>query len=457
MQLKQEKTFEDLGLRVPTILLPRQGIDLEKWAVVACDQHTSEPEYWKSVTEFVGDYPSTLDMMFPEVYLGKGEDDQRIAAINETMNYYLHKGVLVPRSPGFVVVDRELLNRKHRQGLMVALDLEQYDYRQGSQSLIRATEATIEDRLPPRIAIRKNAPIEMPHIMVLIDDPRGTVISAAYSEPELEERVLYDTQLMQGGGRVTGYHITDETTIDSIANALMQLKDEKTESTGQTPMLYAMGDGNHSLATAKKIWEDIKTKAGGLAAVRDHPARYALVELVNIHDKGLDFEAIHRVVFSVNDENIFKEMQKFYAAQGSEFTQGVYSSEESLAARIKELEGQKAHVIRYITRNKRYGLLVIKNPKALLPVETLQKFLDDYLQKREAQGLILSKIDYIHGDNETAALAAQPNNIGFLLSSMQKDELFQYVAKNGPVPRKTFSLGHAHDKRYYMEARMIVQ
>jgi len=406
--------FSEIGLKVPRILLPKEGIDMSKWSVVACDQYTSEPEYWEKVKEYVGDAPSTLNLVFPEVYL-ESRDESMISFINNNMKKYFDEGVFIEKE-GFILIDRKTSHAGSRKGLVVAIDLEKYDYTKGSKSLIRATEGTIVERLPPRIKVRENAVIELPHIMVLIDDPNKTVI-----EPLFDEKLecIYDFELMMDGGHIKGYMIEETDKINQIADSLSKLMKDR--------MLYAMGDGNHSLATAKAVWEKKKEQGADMGSA----ARYALVELVNVHDPGLIFEPIHRVVFDVDIDDILKKMEEFFNEQGSELSLNAQDSDES------------SHAIEFISKSKS-GTIVIKNPKLNLEVGSLQAFIDH-------SGL---KVDYIHGTDSVIKLANK-GNIGFLLPAMPKSELFPTVIKDGALPRKTFSMGEAAEKRFYIEARRI--
>ncbi len=298
------RTLESIALGIPEVLLPREGVDPTKWAVIACDQYTSEPEYWAKTAAVVGDAPSTLNLIYPEVFLHEPEADKaaRIARIRETMARYLAQG-LFRTEEGIVYVERKT-GGHIRRGLVVALDLEAYDYRKGASTLIRATEGTILDRIPPRVRIRDGAPLETPHIMVLIDDPADTVIGPLAAAKDRMPR-LYDFELMLGSGRLAGYRIADPAVEAGIARSLSALADPRAFASryglpaGTPVLLYAMGDGNHSLATAKTIWETTKEKAADKTAVMASPLRYAMVELVNLHDPALVFEPIHRVVFDI--------------------------------------------------------------------------------------------------------------------------------------------------------------
>ena len=304
------KIIRDLGIQIPQMYLPQTGTDLTKWAVIACDQFTSQPEYWNDVEKIVGDAPSTLNLTFPEVYLEKPGGEERIKNIQSNMRKYMDEGILQPHD-GLVYVERTVAG-KTRKGIVLCLDLEAYDYNKGSSSLIRATEGTIVDRLPPRMKIREGALLELPHILVLIDDPNRTVIEPLMAaKPKLEK--LYDFDLMLESGHLTGYAVNQEFE-DQVVDALRGLAKPETFAAkygidkDQPVLLFAMGDGNHSLATAKAIWEKMKPQVG-----MDHPARYALVEIENVHDEGLEFEPIHRVLFGLK-KDLFAELEKTFGA-----------------------------------------------------------------------------------------------------------------------------------------------
>ena len=441
---------QDIGLKVPNILLPSGGVDLNKWAVVACDQYTSQPEYWKSVEESVGDAPSTLNAIFPEVYLEDSDGDSRIERINASMRRYLDEGILEDQGAGFVLLDRKTSHVSSRKGLVVALDLERYDYKVGSQSLIRATEGTIEDRLPPRVRIRENAQIELPHIMVLIDDPDRSVIEPLF---EKELKTVYDFELMAGGGHLKGWRVDSEADVASVFEGLANLSkqeafDAKYGVSGKGVLLFAMGDGNHSLATAKNIWEDLKANAEDPAQVMDHPARFALVELMNVHDEGLAFEPIHRVVFDIDVEDLKRELARFFEDEGSSVSLESLESLEATQSRLAALGESGEQLISFVT-NSGYGIIRLANPQRNLEVGNLQAFIDAYLEGKS------SIVDYIHGDDVVVELGSKPNNIGFFLPVMGKSDLFKTVVLDGALPRKTFSMGEADEKRYYLEARRI--
>ena len=440
-----------LALQVPTILLPKPGIDPSCWAVIACDQYTSEPEYWQTIDRLIADQPSTLRLVFPEVYLEEDGGDARIADINRCMDQYLADGVLAAQEQGFMLVDRKTSHAPSRKGLVVALDLEAYDYRPGSKTMIRTTEGTIVDRLPPRIRVRENAAVELPHIMVLIDDPEQTVIEPLF-DADLE--LAYDFELMQNGGHLRGWNVTQQSLLDQIGSALERLaeKDRFQQRYGvddDEVMLYAMGDGNHSFATAKAIWEQLKSDASDPADVMDHPARYALVELVNVHDPGLEFEAIHRVIFDVDADDLLAKADDYYRQAGTPCSVEWY--DDLVAANAAAEASTSAHAVPFVAAG-RYGLLKIVDPALTLEVATLQNFLDDYLQ-----GQSEVRIDYIHGEEAVSKLGSQQSNIGFYLPSISKHDLFRTIVRDGALPRKTFSMGEADEKRFYLEARRITR
>ena len=421
------RDYPDIGLHVPKLLLPRADVPRETWAVVACDQYTSQPEYWEETRRVVGRKPSTLHMVLPEAQLGSVDRDAAVAAINRCMAMYLFEDVLVEHPPGFMLVEREVGRSSPRRGLLVALDLEHFDYSASAQTLIRSTEGTDPSRLPARVAVRRDAPLETPHVLVLIDDPKGTVIEPLF---ELTLRPAYDFALMQGGGRVQGWHVEDQAVIDRIAAALGGLRQ------GEPPLLYAMGDGNHSLAAARAVWADLK--AAGAAA--DHPGRYALVELVNVHDAALEFAPIHRLVDS-EPAPLLAAMAEHYAAAGFE------QCEDWLAAIANPV--QEGHAIPFIA-GPRDGVVTVAKPKHNLAAATLQTFLDRFRADHPQVAL-----DYIHGNDTLMDLAKAPGRTGFLLPPMDKHDLFETVVRDGATPPKTFSLGEAHEKRYYMECRRI--
>lgn len=417
------------GFGPADILLP-QNCDLTKWSVVACDQYTSQQDYWERVAQTVGDAPSTLKLILPESQLEDGHFEEHIADINRTMDEYLDEGLFRTLPNALIYVERWLDNKKLRRGLMGVVDLECYDYNAGSSSLIRATEGTVITRLPPRVAVRRNASLELPHIMVLVDDPDKQLIEhLTYETDRMEE--VYDFDLMERGGHITGYLLPEDLQADvcEILNTLARPHDfaRKYDAKGKPVLLFAIGDGNHSLAAAKAAYEE-KKQHTPQEQWADLPSRYALVELVNLHDESLEFEPIHRVCFDVDADELMKDFLAAYP--GAHYGDG------------------DGHTITYVFDTE-VGKITIPKPTAQLPVGTLQDFLDQWMQTHSG------RIDYVHGDDVTWELGRKPGNIGFLLPAMGKDELFKTVIFDGALPRKTFSMGEAHDKRFYLEARKI--
>ena len=411
------------------ILLPRfadKAEDMYKWACIACDQYTSEPEYWSAVEREVGDAPSALRVTLPELYLS--ESDARIPGINKTMSVYA-SNILAEYAKSMIYLERTQKNGKIRRGLVGAIDLECYDYNKGSTTLVRATEGTVLERIPPRVKIRENAPIELPHIMVLIDDPKRTVI-----EPIIEKatkyEAAYDFDLMLGSGHALGKFLpADE--INRVNTALEALFDGAVEAQStKNPLVFAVGDGNHSLATAKACWEKLKPTLPD-ADKENHPARYALCEIVNIHDSALEFEPIYRVMFGVDANDVRAELEKYVSEL----------PESGIAAQTFEIISAGG-----------CGEITVDNPTSMLPVGTLQTFIDGYIKTHTG-----AEVDYIHGIESTKKLASGENAIGFIFKGMEKSELFPTVVNDGALPRKTFSMGEADDKRFYLEARRIAK
>ena len=421
-----KRYFPEIGLHVPTLLLPRADIPMESWSVVACDQYTSQPDYWQETARLVGDRPSTLHLILPEAQLGRDDRAEATARINARMVEYVERGVLEVEPPGFMLVERAVGRAVPRRGLVVALDLDAFDYRPGAQELVRSTEGTDRNRLPARIAVRREAALESPHIMVLIDDPGRTVIDPLFQSDLVP---AYDFELMQGGGRLRGWHVNDVALIDGVASRLAALR------AGEPPLIYAMGDGNHSFAAAKAVWEKIRA-----TVPPDHPGRYALVELVNVHDEALDFEPIHRLVEDVPPEDVLAAM----AAHG--FRRRTFATREAWGRACGDPE--IGHRIPYVA-GPEFGVVEMDAPSHRLPTATLHAFLDGFLDRTDAE------IDYIHGDDVLLELAAGEGRVGFLLPAMDKHDLFRTVIEDGATPRKTFSLGEPHEKRYYLECRRI--
>lgn len=403
-------------LKVPKILLPK-NVDMTKWSCVACDQFTSEPEYWQELEEFVGDSPSTLKLIYPEVYL-KNSDSKRVDAINNTMSAYYDKG-LFEEIESLILIKRVLNNSEVRLGLMLAVDLEVYEYTPENKALIKATEKTVVERLPARIDVRKNATLELPHVMLLVGDPDMSIIEPLYSESE-EYEILYDFKLNMDGGWIVGYKVPNSETVlekiyalldDELIYSRYGVKDNK--------ILFAVGDGNHSLATAKECWELTK-KGLSEDEKANHAARYALCELVNLYDESLKFEPIHRIIFNANDDFIV-----------------------NMALNLSG-EGR----IKVVYSNEEYLINVPINPSEA--IRDIQDFIDAYIEEHNEV-----EQDYIHGDSNLSQIAARDNAIAIFMPTLSKEGLFKYCLTRGVLPRKSFSMGVAEDKRYYLEARKI--
>lgn len=430
---------------VPKILMPKEDTDLFKWAVVACDQYTSQPEYWKETDRIVDDAPSTLRLTLPEVFLENSDVEQLTDTINATMKQYLSSGTLEELPEGFILTERFSGGASPRRGLIAAIDLECYEYTAGSRSLVRPTEKTVVERIPPRLKIRKQASIEVPHIMLLIDDPDRTVIEPMFDKTDALKQI-YNTDLMQGGGHINGWFIPAGTLTDSLLSTMDALNDreafnKKYRLTEDLPLLpFAVGDGNHSMATAKAYWEDVK-KTLTPEEQADHPARFALCEIVNIHDESLIIEPIHRVMFHVDAETLLEQAKTFYAANGCDC---VISDADAAA-------NPDNHTVRFCYGDH-IGTMTVVHPKWGITLGTLQAFLDDYLAAHTD-----AKIDYIHGEDVVTSLGTANGNMGFFLPDIEKNDLFRGVIIDGVLPRKTFSMGEAHEKRYYMESKMIVR
>lgn len=411
------------------ILLPRDA-EYEKWAVIACDQFTSEPEYWQETEKLTEGAVTALDLILPEIYLGEADVDKRIDKIAANMYGYLDSDVFEEHKNALIYVERIQTDGVLRAGVVGAADLEEYDYSKGSTSQIRATEATVTERIPPRIKVREKAPIELPHIMILIDDEKKALIEPL-AEHKDDMKKLYDFELMQGGGRLAGWLLTDalrDELLEKLAKFSEKEAFEKRYGLADTaPLTFAMGDGNHSLATAKAYYEKLKA-ANPDKDMSAHPARYALAEIVNLHSPALDFEAIHRIVGTADIDQMMAKM-----------TDELGLSEEPAEQSFVTVRGGE--------KKKLY----VHKPTSKLTVGSLQNFLDKYLAENGGD------IDYIHGTEVVEKLAADGKKIGFVLPDMGKEQLFPTVIADGALPRKTFSMGHARDKRYYVEARKITE
>ena len=400
-------------VKVPHILLPKKGVDMSKYAVIACDQYTSNLEYWDSLKAEIGNSVSTFHMIYPEAYLENTDNDKYIKGINSNIRHYLKNNDLEDIGECFILVERVTSYGVRRLGLILAVDLEDYSYEKGTNALIRASEATIVERIPPRLKIRKDAPIELPHILVLFDDPEKTIVEKLYSQRESLEKV-YDFELNKDGGHIRGYKVSKTNEVVQKFNDLF-IKNTN-------GLLFIVGDGNHSLATAKAHWEIVKKDLSEKER-ESHPARFALVEANNLYDDGIIFEPIHRVLFNVGND--FKA--ELHQVCEGEFVSFTYSKE-----RGKETL--------YLSKNA---------PMAYLKVQT---FLDKYLKEHSE-----TRIDFIHDEDELIAVANKnPGSVAIAMPALTKEDLFAYLASGTVLPRKSFSMGHANEKRYYLEAKRII-
>ena len=424
-----DKRFEGLPFVPADILLPKD-CEYSKWSVAPCDQYTSQPEYWQRVEEYVGSAPSTLRLILPESCLDGPNVETDIMEINNTMTRYLREDRFRTLPASLIYVERRLDNLRLRRGLVGMVDLEQYDYEPGASSLVRATEGTVMSRIPPRVAVRKNAPLELPHIMLLADDPEKTVIEPLSARKDRMEQV-YDFDLMERGGHIAGWKLDGES-MALVASALRALADPaafnaKYGTVDKPVLLFAVGDGNHSLATAKECYERQK-RLTPPERWDSLPARYAMCELVNLHDQSLEFRPIHRVLFGVEPDDVIRQL--LVAFPGAHLGPG------------------EGHSLSFVHRDGA-GVVTVPHPTSRLPVGTLQPFLDDYAINHRC------RMDYIHGADVARELAARPGNLAFLMPAMDKERLFSIILHDGVLPRKTFSMGEANEKRFYLEARKI--
>lgn len=413
--------------RAAEILIPKQQ-DWNKWSVVACDQYSSQPEYWDALEKLTKDVPSTMHLMLPEAYLESRDQYAEAEKINAVMAAYLDGDVFETLPACYVYVERTLSNGAVRRGLMGVLDLECYDYTKHSTTPIRATEGTVEDRLPPRVRVRRNAPLEMPHIMVFIDDSADAVLKPLAQKKETF-RKLYDFDLNCGGGHIRGYMVSgaDAQALDAAIDTLSDAETLRARYGDDAPAVFAMGDGNHSLATAKKCWEEISANLTD-AEKENHPARYSLVELVNIHDEAISFEPIHKVVFDTDPATFIQEAQEFWAAQNR--------------------PSAKGHTIRLVVGEEEKEIRVSGLTIGQL-IGKAEEFCQDYMARNGG------RIDYIHNDDTAIGMGRRSGCACVLLPRMEKSELFPSIIHSGAFPKKSFSIGHAEDKRYYLECRKI--
>ncbi len=428
-----------LGVKAPEILLPSAEIERGLWSVIACDQYTSQPNYWDDIERKVGNSPSTLHIVLPELYLehpGSKSTSERINEINLNMENYLSEGILMSIGECMILVDRQTPLANSRLGLVMAIDLEKYDYDPEKKNLIRATEGTVLDRIPPRLKIRKDALLESPHVQLLVDDPDFSIHAPLYNQcNEGLFEMVYDIELMAGGGHVKGYRIPkDNDAISQIINALNSLASLKNEG-----LLFAVGDGNHSLATAKAHWDSIKSNVSS-----EHPARYALVEIINIHDDGLKFEPIHRVLFNVDFDDFILKSHSILPDSGVMISEKMSIDNAVLMAQTIDSEVQPIPIF----RGKEAVVFTFTNPPSNLAAGSMQMLIDIYLSDTGG------KVDYIHGEETVFELSSE--NIGMLFPPVSKESFFEMISKERVLPRKTFSMGEAFEKRYYLECKLIV-
>ena len=397
----------------PHILLPKEGTDMHAYSVIACDQFTSQIEYWNDLKDMIGDKLSTFHMIYPEAYLKNTNQEQYIKTINQNISSYLDKNLLVDMGESFILVERVTDYGVKRLGLVISIDLEEYSYKRGVPCSIKASEATIEERIPPRLKIRKDAPIELPHTLLLFDDPDKTIVEPLYAKRN-ELKCVYDFDLNQKGGHLRGYLMKDVKAVIEQFNSLY-----KKNNNG---LMFIVGDGNHSLATAKAHWEEVKESLPK-EELDKHPARYALVEAINIFDEGINFEPIHRVLFNCSED--FIEGLK-NVCKGSSDVSYAYT--------------------------EKIGKIALKTPKnAAKTYQIIQKYIDEYIAKHPE-----TKVDYIHDESSLLDVANKnENSVAIVMPTVGKNDIFEFVAEDMVLPRKSFSLGHASEKRYYLEAKKI--
>ncbi len=433
------KTFEKYGVQIPEILLPKD-VDLSTWSVIACDQYTQDKDYWKKAAEKAGKNPSALNLIFPEVYLNEADKEDRIRLIKKTMKDYLDSKIF-DSSEEAVYIERKTEYGRVRKGLVISIDLEKYEWKPDSKAFIRATEATVPERIPPRMKIRNGAALELPHIMLLANDSSDSLIGgcgqlAKKSEP------IYDGDLMQNSGHITGWAVCGKEAEDLIENALASLAKKGTDSDGNT-FLFAVGDGNHSLATAKAVW-DLHKETLSESERKTSPVRFALVEIVNIYDEGLTFEPIHRVIFNQDSGKLISFVQEKLGGELKTF-----SDEKELESFVADKSAKGA----------RYGfiaggqLCVLDTEITDLAIAALQPVLDEYLDANSSDKK--NDIDYIHGTEDVVKLGKKPAALAVLLPPIAKDSFFATINGRGPLPRKSFSMGEASEKRFYVEARRL--
>lgn len=447
------KNFSKFGIKVPQILLP-QNIDTATWSVVACDQYTQDREYWKAVEKTAATKNSTLNIILPEVYLGESDKAERIRKIKNTMREYISNGVFQKEETEFIYVERTTAYGRIRHGLIACIDLDTYEWKPFSKALIRATEATILERIPPRMEIRRGAPVESPHIMLLVNDPEHDLVEKTGDAVKKSGvKPCYDGPLMQNSGSIKGWPLKSDDLLDKIETACEKIAKENTDKDGNI-FMFAVGDGNHSLATAKAIWDEVKLNNGGKKlddgtitvpqGFENHNARFALIEIVNIFDTGLTFEPIHRVLFDIDTEKIISKIQNALGGTIREI-----SSKDDLSQTVKKSNASFGFVF---TENSKQKYILLETPVKELAVSRLQPVIDEFLQETDADK---EQIDYIHGTEEVFRLGAKENTVSILLPPVAKDSFFATINTRGPLPRKSFSMGEADEKRFYLECRKL--
>lgn len=447
------KTFEEYGIKIPSIYLPKNKDNLKTWSVIACDQYTQDKEYWKKVEDFTNTKPSTLKITLPEVYLSDSNKPERIKNIKKTMKEYLASDVLQELPQGMMYIERTTGYGRTRKGLVTAIDLETYDWKPFTTSLIRATEATILDRIPPRMEIRRDAPIETPHIMLLVNDKNGCLVDTIGKDAK-KNIPTYDTDLMLNSGHISGWLVNSEKQLEIAEEALKNLAKTQKQKDNSV-FLFAVGDGNHSLATAKAVWDEFKTNNGGIKqadntisipkGLENHNARFALIEIVNIYDEGLTFEPIHRVLFDICTKDLIEFVCSKLSGSITDFT----TAEEL----TNDVSSSKNHFGFVFSENSKVQYKCLRTNIEGLAVSKLQPVLDEFLANVKAD--TKTQIDYIHGTDEVFRLGEKDGATSILLPPIEKESFFSTIANSGPLPRKSFSMGEASEKRFYMECRKL--
>ena len=447
------KKIEEFGVFVPKVLLPA-NVDLEKWSVIACDQYTQDLNYWKNVEKIVGDNPSTLNLILPEVYLNSPDKADRIQQIRKSMCDYLQNDIFATEKEAFIYLERKTNFGRTRKGLVALIDLETYEWKPFSKANIRATEATIVERIPPRMEIRRGAPLELPHIMLLVNDKNDVLVGG--NKPADSKAPVYSGKLNSNGGEITGWTLETSSEIEKITQALNKIAEENTCDDNST-FLFAVGDGNHSLATAKAVWDErkaelLKNNADDQQIAKDN-VRFALVEIVNIYDDGLTFEPIHRVIFNIDNEALIEFLQKKLNGNVREI-----KNAKELEENVKKSWANFGFA--YIDKTNQQKYILLETDIKELAVSRLQPEIDEFLknavsQNSDDKNSAKPEIDYIHGSEEVLKLGEKPSSVGILLPPIAKDSFFETINERGPLPRKSFSMGEADEKRFYLECRKL--